>query len=160
MGLTQWQAEDDTQSQTHRNRQIRIFLLATSRCPAGRRPLRKRLIAHPDGQITTLAKAFIIRRPVCDLKLLLGHFVPTVFIELMRHRTISRDQKRPPDICNPGIDATTPIGTMFDCRVESKATVGDKQGIKPSVTGWARVIGHNTILVDDRDPLAHGFQLS
>ncbi|WP_306371886.1 MULTISPECIES: hypothetical protein [Rhizobium] len=25
--------------------------------------------------------------------------------------------------------------------------------------GWARVIGHNSIFVDDRDPLAHGFQI-
>jgi len=31
--------------------------------------------------------------------------------------------------------------------------------IMPSVAGWARIIGHNNILVDDRDPLAHGFQL-
>jgi len=27
------------------------------------------------------------------------------------------------------------------------------------IAGWARVTGHNTIYVDDRDPLAHGFQL-
>jgi 4-hydroxyproline epimerase len=52
------------------------------------------------------------------------------------------------------------IGTMFDCKVEAEAMVGDRKGIKPSVAGWARVIGHNTIFVDDRDPLAHGFQLS
>lgn len=52
------------------------------------------------------------------------------------------------------------IGTLFDCKVEGAATVGDKSGIKPSVAGWARVIGHNTIFVDTRDPLAHGFQLS
>jgi 4-hydroxyproline epimerase len=30
----------------------------------------------------------------------------------------------------------------------------------PSVAGWARVTGHNTIYVDDRDPLAHGFLLA
>jgi proline racemase len=52
------------------------------------------------------------------------------------------------------------IGTMFDCRVESAARVGNFAAIRPSVAGWARVIGHNTIYVDDRDPLAHGFQLS
>ncbi|HUZ65791.1 MAG TPA: 4-hydroxyproline epimerase [Acetobacteraceae bacterium] len=51
------------------------------------------------------------------------------------------------------------IGTMFDCRVEAAATVGGHGGILPSVAGWARVTGHNTIFVDDRDPLAHGFQL-
>ncbi len=52
------------------------------------------------------------------------------------------------------------IGSMFDCRVEAAARVGSHAAILPSVSGWARVIGHNTIFVDDRDPLAHGFQLS
>ncbi len=52
------------------------------------------------------------------------------------------------------------IGTMFDCRVEGAARVGNHAAILPSVAGWARVIGHNTIYVDDRDPLAHGFQLT
>ena len=51
------------------------------------------------------------------------------------------------------------IGTMFNCRVEGEARVGAYSAILPSVAGWARVIGHNTIFVDDRDPLAHGFQL-
>jgi proline racemase len=32
--------------------------------------------------------------------------------------------------------------------------------VRPSVAGWARVIGYNTIIVDDRDPLAHGFQIA
>lgn len=27
------------------------------------------------------------------------------------------------------------------------------------ITGWARVIGHNTLSVDDADPWARGFQL-
>ena len=52
------------------------------------------------------------------------------------------------------------IGTMFDCRVERATRIGNVDAIMPSVAGWARVIGHNTIYVDDRDPLAHGFQLS
>lgn len=52
------------------------------------------------------------------------------------------------------------IGTMFDCRVEADATVGNHRAIRPSVAGWAQVIGHNTIFVDDRDPLAHGFQVA
>jgi 4-hydroxyproline epimerase len=29
----------------------------------------------------------------------------------------------------------------------------------PSVEGWARITGYNTIFIDDRDPYAHGFQL-
>ncbi|MEP7457248.1 4-hydroxyproline epimerase [Phyllobacterium sp. SB3] len=51
------------------------------------------------------------------------------------------------------------IGTVFEGRIEEETDVGPFRGIKPSVGGWARVIGHNTIYVDDRDPLAHGFQL-
>ncbi len=51
------------------------------------------------------------------------------------------------------------IGTTFDGRVEAVARVGPYDGIMPSVAGWARIIGHNTIFVDDRDPLAHGFQI-
>lgn len=51
------------------------------------------------------------------------------------------------------------IGTVFEGRVEAEAEVGNFTGIKPSVGGWARIIGHNTIFVDDRDPLAHGFQI-
>ena len=52
------------------------------------------------------------------------------------------------------------IGTMFDCRIESLAEVGGRAAILPSVAGWARKTGYNTIFVDDRDPLAHGFTLS
>jgi proline racemase len=52
------------------------------------------------------------------------------------------------------------IGTMFDCRVEAEANVGNYRAIRPSVAGWAHVTGHNTIFVDDRDPLAHGFQVA
>jgi 4-hydroxyproline epimerase len=51
------------------------------------------------------------------------------------------------------------IGTLFECRVESAAKVGNYPAIMPSVAGWAHVIAHNTIYVDDRDPLAHGFQI-
>ncbi|MDO3436654.1 4-hydroxyproline epimerase [Rhizobium sp. CBN3] len=51
------------------------------------------------------------------------------------------------------------IGTIFEGRVEAEANIGPYRGILPSIGGWARVIGHNTIFVDDRDPLAHGFQI-
>ncbi|OAE48898.1 4-hydroxyproline epimerase [Agrobacterium tumefaciens] len=51
------------------------------------------------------------------------------------------------------------IGTIFEGRVEAEVDVGPFRGILPSIGGWARVTGHNTILVDDRDLLAHGFQL-
>jgi 4-hydroxyproline epimerase len=52
------------------------------------------------------------------------------------------------------------IGTMFDCRVEGSASVGKHDAIRPSIGGWARITGRNTIIVDDRDPLAGGFQLT
>jgi 4-hydroxyproline epimerase len=51
------------------------------------------------------------------------------------------------------------IGTLFDGRVEAAATVGGKPAIIPSIQGWARMTGYNTIFIDDRDPLAHGFSL-
>jgi len=51
------------------------------------------------------------------------------------------------------------IGTIFEGRVETEADIGPYRGILPSIAGWARIIGHNTIFVDDRDPLAHGFQI-
>lgn len=52
------------------------------------------------------------------------------------------------------------IGTIYEGRVEAAAAVGPFAGMVPSVKGWAQVIGHNTIFVDDSDPLAHGFQIS
>lgn len=51
------------------------------------------------------------------------------------------------------------IGTLFRCRIEAETVVGDHPAILPSVSGWAQVTGHNTIFVDDRDPLSRGFQL-
>ncbi|MFA6965108.1 4-hydroxyproline epimerase [Bosea sp. (in: a-proteobacteria)] len=49
------------------------------------------------------------------------------------------------------------ISTMFRGRVEATAQVGPFEGIIPSIEGWARMTGYNTIFIDDRDPLAHGF---
>jgi len=51
------------------------------------------------------------------------------------------------------------IGSLFEGRVEGETRVGNKPAIKPSIAGWARVTGYNTIFVDDRDPFAHGFQV-
>jgi 4-hydroxyproline epimerase len=51
------------------------------------------------------------------------------------------------------------IGSLFDGRVEAAAKVGNHDAIVPSISGWARQHGINTILVDDRDPFAHGFQV-
>jgi proline racemase len=52
------------------------------------------------------------------------------------------------------------IGTIFEGKVEAAVQVGEFDGIRPSISGWAQVTGHNTIFVDDKDPLAHGFQLA
>ena len=49
------------------------------------------------------------------------------------------------------------IGSLFSGRVEAAARVGNIDAIIPSIGGWARQTGFNTIFIDDRDPYAHGF---
>lgn len=63
---------------------------------------------------------------------------------------------------NPGDDFIheSIIGTLFRGRVEKAVTLGSYSGIIPSIEGWARMTGYNTIFIDDRDPLAHGFQVT
>jgi len=51
------------------------------------------------------------------------------------------------------------IGSLFEARIEGTARVGEHAAIVPSIAGWARMTGLNTIFVDERDPYAHGFQL-
>ena len=51
------------------------------------------------------------------------------------------------------------IGSKFTGRVEDVVKVGDKDAIIPSIEGWAKVYGYNTIKIDDDDPYAHGFQV-
>jgi 4-hydroxyproline epimerase len=51
------------------------------------------------------------------------------------------------------------IGSLFNGRVEAATKVGNHAAIIPSIEGWARMTGYNTIFIDDRDPYAHGFQL-
>ena len=52
------------------------------------------------------------------------------------------------------------IGSQFVGRVESTIQIGPYHGIMPSVQGWAQVTGYNTIIVDPRDPYAHGFEVN
>jgi|TARA_B110000467_G_C18327582_1_gene490324 4-hydroxyproline epimerase len=52
------------------------------------------------------------------------------------------------------------IGSQFIGRVESTIQIGPHHGIMPSVQGWAQVTGYNTIIVDPRDPYAHGFEVN
>ncbi|SFG82713.1 4-hydroxyproline epimerase [Pedobacter insulae] len=51
------------------------------------------------------------------------------------------------------------IGSKFIGKVEDVVKVNDIDAIIPSVEGWARVFGYNTIKIDDDDPYAHGFQV-
>jgi 4-hydroxyproline epimerase len=51
------------------------------------------------------------------------------------------------------------IGSLFRGRIEAETRVGNHEAIVPSIEGWARITGFNTIFIDDRDPYAHGFQV-
>jgi len=52
------------------------------------------------------------------------------------------------------------IGSLFRGRIEGSTKVGNYEAIIPSIEGWARITGLNTIFIDDRDPYARGFQLA
>ena len=51
------------------------------------------------------------------------------------------------------------IGSLFRGRVEAAAQVGGQDAIIPSIEGWARITGLNTLFINERDPFAHGFQV-
>ncbi|MCX8020322.1 MAG: 4-hydroxyproline epimerase [Chitinophagaceae bacterium] len=52
------------------------------------------------------------------------------------------------------------IGSTFTGRIEEELSVCDYPAIRPSIEGWAKVTGYNTIIIDtDDDPFAHGFQV-
>lgn len=51
------------------------------------------------------------------------------------------------------------IGSTFTGRIEEETTVNGQPAIVPSIEGWAIVTGYNTIIIDDEDPYAHGFQV-
>jgi 4-hydroxyproline epimerase len=52
------------------------------------------------------------------------------------------------------------IGSTFIGRVEAKTTVAGFPAIVPSIEGWAKITGHNNIIIDDEDdPYAYGFQV-
>lgn len=51
------------------------------------------------------------------------------------------------------------IGSQFHGKIEAVSTQGDLKVIVPSIRGWAKIYGHNTISIDDDDPYAHGFQV-
>ncbi|WP_159589313.1 4-hydroxyproline epimerase [Chelativorans xinjiangense] len=49
------------------------------------------------------------------------------------------------------------IGSLFNGRIERQVEVAGRKAVVPSIGGWARMTGLNTIFIDDRDPFAHGF---
>jgi 4-hydroxyproline epimerase len=49
------------------------------------------------------------------------------------------------------------IGSLFKGRVEKEVEMAGRKAIIPSIGGWARMTGLNTIFIDDRDPFAQGF---
>ncbi len=51
------------------------------------------------------------------------------------------------------------IGSKFIGRVEEETILNGMNAIVPSIQGWAKIYGHNTISIDDDDPYAHGFQV-
>lgn len=51
------------------------------------------------------------------------------------------------------------IGSQFIGRVVEETTLDGKLAIVPSIQGWAKVYGHNTITIDENDPYAFGFQV-
>lgn len=51
------------------------------------------------------------------------------------------------------------IGSKFIGRVEEETDVLGTPAIIPSIQGWAKIYGQNTITIEDDDPYAHGFQV-
>ena len=52
------------------------------------------------------------------------------------------------------------IGSKFTGRIEEETTINNRPAIKPSIEGWAKIYGYNTIWIDkEDDPYAYGFQV-
>lgn len=52
------------------------------------------------------------------------------------------------------------IGSQFTGRIEEELRVHGRPAIRPSVEGWAKIYGYNTIWIDrEDDPYAYGFQV-
>jgi len=51
------------------------------------------------------------------------------------------------------------IGTLFRGRISKATTIGELDAIIPEIEGEAYITGENTFLIDERDPLRHGFRL-
>ncbi|MFT6969837.1 MAG: 4-hydroxyproline epimerase [Roseivirga sp.] len=51
------------------------------------------------------------------------------------------------------------IGSQFIGRIEEHTKVGENSAIIPSIEGWAKITGYNTIVIDEGDPYAFGFSV-
>ena len=51
------------------------------------------------------------------------------------------------------------IGSKFTGKVENAISLGDYKAMIPSIKGWARIYGYNTITIDEEDPYAFGFSV-
>ncbi|WP_027078754.1 4-hydroxyproline epimerase [Maribacter antarcticus] len=51
------------------------------------------------------------------------------------------------------------IGSKFIGRLDAETDLMGVPAIIPSIQGWAKIYGQNTITIDDNDPYAHGFQV-
>jgi len=51
------------------------------------------------------------------------------------------------------------IGSTFVGRIEEETQLGNHTAIIPSIQGWAKVYGQNTITIDTDDPFCYGFQV-
>ena len=51
------------------------------------------------------------------------------------------------------------IGSQFTGRIVEETIVGGLPAIVPSIEGWAKVYGYNTIRIEEDDPYAYGFQV-
>lgn len=52
------------------------------------------------------------------------------------------------------------IGSKFTGRIEEELMIAGKPAIRPSIEGWAKIYGYNTITIDEEDdPYAFGFQV-
>ncbi|MFT6243263.1 MAG: 4-hydroxyproline epimerase [Salibacteraceae bacterium] len=51
------------------------------------------------------------------------------------------------------------IGSKFIGRIEEQTEFDGVKAIVPSIEGWSRIHGYNTIIIDDEDPYALGFQV-
>ncbi|WP_209403103.1 4-hydroxyproline epimerase [Pseudozobellia sp. WGM2] len=51
------------------------------------------------------------------------------------------------------------IGSQFVGKIEKETSIGGQIAISPSIQGWAKIYGYNTITIDDDDPYAYGFQV-